>query len=463
MMTSTRARLLRLFLAGPFVGSVCVATGAFEWCAAADGLVTASGGASSRIRELDSVIRAAHDPLRRADVLPALDEALAMDPAEAAAFAHARECASATGCPEGIDAALEPARHDYETRLASAWTACRARRRRAVWIVALGLVVCLGCLAGTAALVVPADHEEVTAAEPPPQAGAGAIGLIGRMRVGRTLAATTGSGPLQPSSSMEQVLRQRLEELYAIRLRAWQTDRFAAYGELAAGLSHGLKTPLAGIRAAAQVVQMQLGPDHPAAAQMDDIVSETDSLVEQVRRFLSATGSGAPVPARIRPGQLVEALDRDYAGEAARRGLTWKTAVEQGLDELWIDPALVEMACRNLVENAMAATPRGSAVELTARSGQVPERAGLDDAPAQPGRWVELAIRDEGPGIPKRVLAGQRVVSEKPDGSGLGMAIARRIIARHGGAIVFEPGCERGTVVRVLLPAAPEITAGGRA
>lgn len=257
---------------------------------------------------------------------------------------------------------------------------------------------------------------------------------------------------------LEELLKRRLEELYSTRFRAWESERFAAYGELAAGLSHGLKTPLATVRAAAQLAQKKLDDEHPAHAQLDDIIDEVDQLVDQIQRFLRSTGEGAPVPARLSASDLVDALNESYAAQAREQGVVWETEAAE-CDAIQVDPALVEMALRNIVENALAAAPAGTSVRVTSGPGAPPERAGLEMKPPADGSWVEIAIADQGAGIPREVLSAREVSSSKTGGSGLGLAIARRVVARHGGALAIDTPSQGGTIVRVLLPAAPERTA----
>jgi signal transduction histidine kinase len=283
-----------------------------------------------------------------------------------------------------------------------------------------------------------------------------AIVAVGRASRVSRVSPPADDESLEANPAVEALLRKRLEDLYAARLRAWESDRFAAYGELAAGLSHGLKTPLASIRAATQVAIRRLGADHPATSQLYDVIAEVDGLVEQVKRFLAATGSGEPVPARVAPGHLVEAIETGYASEAETRGVTLDCAVADDLGEVLVDAALLEMALRNLVENALAVAPDGSEVRVSAGWTEPPSRVGLDDVAPAKGRWCEIVVADEGPGIPAEVLGKGPVESKKPDGSGLGLAIARRITARHGGALIVDTGPDQGTSVRVVLPAAPE-------
>lgn len=280
-------------------------------------------------------------------------------------------------------------------------------------------------------------------------AGAGVAGTLARRAPPAPAdLAETNTGNRR---GLEELLKRRLEELYSTRFRAWESERFAAYGELAAGLSHGLKTPLASVRAAAQVAQQKVGPDHPASETLDEIIEEVDLLVDQIQRFLHAAGDGAPVPARISPEALLETLETDYSGAADDRGLILEVSTSDA-PEIHVDPALLEMTLRNIVENALAAAT--SRVEVHTGPTSPPERAGLDNAPPPPGNWVEICIADDGPGIPREVLNARKVESRKATGSGLGLAIARRVVARHGGAVMFDTREQGGTRVRIVLPAA---------
>lgn len=243
----------------------------------------------------------------------------------------------------------------------------------------------------------------------------------------------------------------RTEQLFHAQMESWEKDRYSAYGEIAAGLSHGLKTPLACIRAAAQLAQVKLASGNPAAAQLEDIVSQTDALVERVRGILQAA-SATSVPVRVGPKSLLETIDREYAAAAAGQGLSWRMDVFEATWEFLVDPDLIVVALRNLVENALAAAPRGSTVSVSTRACAPPERAGLEGVAPPSGWWAEIVVADEGPGLPAGIAAGA-LASTKAEGSGLGLPIARRIVARHGGVLRCESGeGGRGTRVRVMLP-----------
>ncbi len=361
----------------------------------------------------------------------------ARDPQEREVLEALSACEGAAAC----DSARRRAREHYAEALERAWAASQDAADRAGWATGAGVL----SLAGALLLAIASARRGVPKAPPavspeaPPDAEPAA----------------------QPE--VEALLRRRLEELYAARLRAWESDRFAAYGELAAGLSHGLKTPLASIRAATQVAIRRLGQEHPATPQLYDVIAEVDALVEQIKRFLAATGSGEPVPARVAPGQLVDAIESSYASEAAERGVNLRCEVDDSLGEVLVDAALLEMALRNLVENALAVAPEGSTVRVYAGPTEPPSRVGLDNVAPASGRWCEIVIADEGPGIPSEALGTGPVESTKANGSGLGLAIARRITARHGGALLVDTSPTDGTSVRAVLPAAPEEGRGVRA
>lgn len=386
---------------------------------AADDLREASFRSVSRTRALDQL--AASDPADAAMVDRWLSDA--RGDAERGALRALRDCLSSA--ESDCASMLDEARAHYASDLQDRWSAASEQNERADIALLLALVAFLGGIA--LALSTSRQPAPLAVEEPEPPVA---------------------------NPAVEALLKQRLEDLYAARLRAFESERFAAYGELAAGLSHGLKTPLASIRAAAQVAVRRLGDEHPATPQLRDVIAEVDGLVEQVKRFLQATGSRDPIPTRVAPAQLLAAIGSGYASEAAERGVTLDSAVAEGLGEVLVDAALLEMALRNLVENAMAVAPRGSTVVVSARPATPPSRVGLDDVAPVGDQWIEIVVSDEGPGIPREVLESGHVESKKPDGSGLGLAIARRIAARHGGALVVDTGAGSGTSVRTVLPVA---------
>jgi len=384
----------------------------------------ASSDAVARIRELDNVLlqlTRGGEGRRAASVAIVAMLELPLSADERRAVSDVAACLGDELCDE--EAAVTAARHAIEKTLGHAWDDAQVQNTRGNGAMLAGVLLCVVGLAFTLLA------NRVPRAEPGPT-----------------------SETDVDVESMQAMLRQRSEQLYDTQLKAWEKERFAIFGEIAAGLSHGLKTPLAGIRAAAQLAETRVEAGHPAREQLADIISEVDVLVEQIRRFLQASGAGAPVPTHVEPGEIVGAIANEYIAPARERGVIWEVDVADGLGVLFVDPALLIMALRNLVENALAAAPPETTVSLSAREAERP-RVDDDGHLVEATRWVELAVLDRGPGIPESVLSSERPVSTKPHGSGLGLALAKRIVARHGGALLCEPGDGGGTLVRVVLPA----------
>lgn len=267
------------------------------------------------------------------------------------------------------------------------------------------------------------------------------------------------------ATAMEETLRDRLEQLYAERSRARDNARFAAYGEIAAGLSHGLKTPLSSIRANVQLIQAKIDPDHNAHDSLDEMLDQVDELVGQINRFLATMGSGEPATSRSTVANLLVPLDERYSRGDAKRRISFETEIADDLPEVTADSELVEMALRNLIDNALYFARDGTTVTLAASACSSPRAVGLDRKPPPPELagvdWVELAVIDAGRGISMEIADGKEGESSRPGGSGLGVAIARRVAARHGGTLLIDAVADKGTCARFILPPAISDTDAG--
>ncbi len=389
-------------------------------------LVSELSAAMGPARALDVVahqLRAEQGTAKSAQVL--LTEALhgARTPEQRVALQQALACVADGGCGEPA-AVLAPVQAASVASLQGTWAevdAVEVRSRTTTW-GGLGLV-----LAGVLlTLASGRGAPEVTPAPRPP-----------------------GSG----NAEVERLLRERLEALYSARAQLGDGARFGAFGELAAALSHGLKTPLAGISAAVQLAQLKLGDGNAARAELDEVVKLTEGLTEQVKRFLRAAGQVGPSRQRV-PVQYFLTLVKDaYGAEAQRRGVTLTTHDEAAGLEVEVDGSLLDMALRNLVENAMAAAHGPSAsVRLSARVSAAPARVGLDGAPPPPGTFVSLVVEDNGPGLPSAARRAEAGVTTRAAGSGLGLTIARRVAERHGGALALEDRPEGGARISLVLP-----------
>jgi len=219
-----------------------------------------------------------------------------------------------------------------------------------------------------------------------------------------------------------------------------------------ADAAHELRTPLAALRAQAQVA---LGASDDSARRhaLEQLLSGCDRMSRLVAQLLTLARADAVQATAFTPLEL-DALLRQAVGEAADGALA--KGQEIGLDTSSLDtdgpatmhgnPAWLAILLRNLLDNAVRYTPRGGSVQVALRA----------DGPD----WL-LTVEDSGPGVPADELQrlGQRfwrrLESAGEEGSGLGLSIAARIVERHHGSLCFglrgsPPG--HGLRVELRLP-----------
>jgi len=214
-------------------------------------------------------------------------------------------------------------------------------------------------------------------------------------------------------------------------------------------LAHEIKNPLAGIIGAAQLLSMNLNPgDHELT---DLIVSESRriaALLDQVESF------GNLAPPRRRAVNIHDVLVR--ARRSAQLGFAADMTIVEDYDpslpNAWADPDMLLQVLQNLLKNAAEiASPEGGKITLRSYFEQgVHLRAGTG-APLP----LQIEVVDDGPGVPPSLSGSlfEPFVSGRENGTGLGLALAARIMAAHDGwiAVTSRPG---RTVFRLSLPLA---------
>jgi len=237
-------------------------------------------------------------------------------------------------------------------------------------------------------------------------------------------------------------------DLRAVQQQLVTAERFAAFGEITAAVAHGLGNPLAAIRARAQVALLdaQAGPVREG---LQGVVAETDRLGQRMRALLDF---GRPVEQRRVPTALDTAV-RHALGEVGARcaaqGVRLEIALPAELPKVRLDPARFEEALLCLVGNALDAMPQGGTLRV---GGSATAAAPSGDGPPE-GRAVELVVADTGPGIPPGILARvfDPFFTTKSGGTGLGLAVARKLLESAGGRLQLESG-PNGTRAVITLP-----------
>jgi len=227
-----------------------------------------------------------------------------------------------------------------------------------------------------------------------------------------------------------------------------QAQREAAWAEVARRLAHEVKNPLTPIRLAAERLRMKLaGKLDPADHEMLDRASNTIvAQVEALRTLVDAFGDYAREPVLVRSTIQLDDLIREVVtlyqqGDAAASFTIQLCAGPAGLQA---DSGRLRQMLHNVLRNAMeAASPAAAEIFISGRVIALDSRD-----------WMQLEIRDKGPGFPAAILDHpfEPYVTHKAGGSGLGLAICRKIVAEHDGRIAISNPADGGALVTILLP-----------
>ena len=241
---------------------------------------------------------------------------------------------------------------------------------------------------------------------------------------------------------------QDVTEFKKLERDARMQQRLAAVGEMAAGIAHEIRNPLASMSGSIQILRQELPLSAEQSQLMDIVLRESERLNTTIGSFL----------AYARPQKFAIArFDVRRALNDAALLLRNSAEVQEGhvieIDlpgaELWYeaDEGQIKQIVWNLASNGLRAMPDGGHLHLAG----TPDR-GSDG--------VVITVRDEGVGIPSDELDGlfQPFHGRFAKGSGLGLAIVHRIVTDYNGEIQVSSQPGRGTTVAVRLPARVVVT-----
>jgi two-component system, NtrC family, sensor kinase len=253
-------------------------------------------------------------------------------------------------------------------------------------------------------------------------------------------------------------------ELYQQKL---QSERLAAMGETVAMLSHSIKNILQGLRGGADVVEMGLkrGDLKIASGGWAILKRNLDRIISLTMNMLAFSRQRAVEPDLTPVGPLIEDCAQLLEGLCSARQVALLLDVDSEIPPIPIDAPLVHQALMNLLTNGVEAVDPGRGV-VTVRATYRPHGGVLPppktsltqhaDHAKAPRPEVEIAIIDNGPGIPasKQPWVFDPFNTTKGvKGTGLGLAVAKRVAEEHGGAIILESAEHKGASFRFILPA----------
>ncbi|MBI3405564.1 MAG: HAMP domain-containing protein [Acidobacteria bacterium] len=259
--------------------------------------------------------------------------------------------------------------------------------------------------------------------------------------------AATGGGEI---GELGRAFNRMTGQLAETRERLVQSERVAAWRELARRLAHELKNPLHPLQITIENLE-RARTQHPE--QFEEVfrestrtlLTELGNLKGIVGRFSDFAKMPAPQPEPVNVNEVVRSVLRLFDAQlnaTSAPNVTPEIYLEEHLPVIQADPSQVQRALQNLVLNALDAMPEGGKLTIRTRAN---------------GTSVRLEVSDTGAGLTKEEC--ERLFTPyyttKHQGTGLGLAIVQSVVSDHGGKISVESEPGAGTTFRIELPEGP--------
>ncbi len=241
-------------------------------------------------------------------------------------------------------------------------------------------------------------------------------------------------------NEMVQQLRESREEIERLhRTQMSRAEHLATLGEMAAGLAHEIRNPLAGIAGVMEIVGRDLPPNSAAISVLGEVRHEVVHINKIVSELLEIA---RPKPPVFRPGDLVAVAEHAClfaSDQAATKKVTLEVSKGDPLPALEFDRGQIHQVLLNLLLNAVQACGEGGSVRVEFSSDE---------------KFVTVTVIDTGKGIPPEVLPNifRPFFTTKGNGTGLGLSLARRIVEDHGGRLAATSELGKGSQFALALP-----------
>jgi signal transduction histidine kinase len=252
-----------------------------------------------------------------------------------------------------------------------------------------------------------------------------------------------GAAGLAIAAAVALILSRRF---LALQAKAREAERLAELGTLTGGLAHEIKNPLSTVGLNLQLLMEDIPPEDPLharlASRLGTVQRETTRLRDILDDFLRYAGRLELDRKRVELNALLDELVDFFAPQAQAQRVQLRLQRSEAPVEVLADARLLKQALLNLMLNGLQAMG-DSGGDLILRV-------------SASGGDAIVDVIDTGRGIAPEVQNRifQAYVSMRKGGTGLGLAMSKRIIAEHGGAISLESEPGKGTDFRIILPRA---------
>ena len=253
------------------------------------------------------------------------------------------------------------------------------------------------------------------------------------------------------------MLFRDVTEVYHLRTQVARMERLALLGELSAGIAHEIRNPLAGIKAATQVLEELSELDTGQAQLVQRIIREVDKANGLLKEFFKFARPAKPKLGFFSIDAIIDSVYLLLAPRLRKQNIQFTEKFQDNVPKVYVDETQIEQVLLNLFLNAIDSMEAGGQLSVTTATKQVTL---LEEQQAKLARsdqelyYVVIKVSDTGSGIPPDQLEKifNPFFTTKQEGVGLGLSICSRLIEENRGKIeVFsEPG--KGTTFVIALP-----------
>ena len=247
-------------------------------------------------------------------------------------------------------------------------------------------------------------------------------------------------------------LKQKNRELEQLLLKtkdlqeaSLQAERWAAIGKLSAMVAHDLKNPLAAIQCHTDLLREETFSENLLDRSTRSIQSQVRKMNQYIEDLLvfSKPGDTQSVSRSYAVPALIHYLQEAFAERCRQKGVTLETRIRYP-GYCWVNPSRICRALSNIMDNALDAAGEGGVIRVITEE--------IDE------KDVRIRVQDSGPGIPPELrqrLFEPFVSFNKPSGTGLGLAVVKKIVKEQGGRVWERQGDLGGACFHVTLPKPP--------
>ncbi len=280
------------------------------------------------------------------------------------------------------------------------------------------------------------------------------VAAAGRL-AGGDRSARVEVGGLAETATLGAAFNEMAEELELEESRRAELDRLK--DEFVLTASHELRSPLTSVQGFAELLMLERESLTPRQAETVEVILDNcRHLVRLLNDLLDLARSDAgrlairPQSTEVAP--LIADVVRTMRAQTKAGGQNLTEHVQSGLPPINVEPDRIRQILVNLITNAHEYSPEGASIQVVAQA--------IDAE-------VEIAVSDNGPGIPEdqlgrifeRFTRGDAGLTQRVGGTGLGLAISKSLVELHGGSIGAESSLGKGSTFRVRLPIAGPVPA----